>query len=54
MVWGGGGGGGVFLGGGGGGGADFEGLDYQSRCDCTRPKAVMEVGAGGGRPEYTW
>ena len=31
-------------------GTDFEGLYYQSRRDCTRPEAVMEVGAGGGRP----
>ena len=45
----------IFLGGGGrgrifvkGGAADFERLYYQSRSDCTRPEAVMGVGAGGG------
>ena len=31
-------------------GADFEGLYYQLRSDCTRPEAVMGVGAGGSRP----
>ena len=30
-----------FLGKGAGEGADFEGLYYQSRSDCTRPEAVM-------------
>ena len=43
-------GGADFLGEGAGEGADFEGSYYQSRSDCTRPKAVMGVGAGGGRP----
>ena len=51
--------GGTFLGGAadgqifywrGGRGADFKGLYYQSRSDCTRPEAVMGVGTGGGRP----
>ena len=28
----------------------FEGLYYQSSSDCTRPEAVIELGAGGGRP----
>ena len=37
----------IFLGEGAGEGADFEGLYYQSRSDCTRPEAVMGVGAGG-------
>ena len=43
-------GGADFFRGGDGRGADFEGLYYQSRSDCTRPKAVMGVGAGGVAP----
>jgi hypothetical protein len=29
------------------GGADFEGSYYWLRSDCTRPQAMMRVGAGG-------
>ena len=39
-----------FFRGGAGAGAYFEGLYYQSRSDCSRPEAVMGVGAGGRRP----
>ena len=43
-------GGGLFYGREAGEGADFEGLYYQYRSDCTRPEAVMGVGAGGVAP----
>ena len=43
-------GGRIFRGGVGGRGADFEGLYYQSRSDCTRPEAVKGLVQKGVAP----